>query len=79
MDHRQRDARNAAARAFLDSLDQLGSHLKSASEDTSSSTQASSSQGDRPQGSANTESELEALEAAAADIEQFIRLQEEES
>lgn len=65
MDQNQRELRRAAAKAFMESLDQLGKNLTT---DADPIEQASPTQSQEPPQGLS----IQALEDAANDIEQFI-------
>ncbi|HEY9625299.1 MAG TPA: hypothetical protein V6C78_33565 [Crinalium sp.] len=68
MDQSQQELRRAAAKAFMESLDQLGKRL--ASEDEAKGSKTPPARKETPQGLS-----VQELEDAAKDIEQFINAQ----
>lgn len=73
MNPSQQELRRAAAKAFMESLDQLGTSLTSAEEplEPTSATQKTTAE---TEAIANSKTiSVEALEEAVADIEQFIQ------
>lgn len=78
MDHHQRELRCAAAKAFMESLDQLAGCLDS--DDLAISTSPAEASPTAPSvGVTKAVTNLQALEAAAADIEAFIQAQHPKS
>lgn len=73
MDPSQQELRQSAAEIFMESLDQLGQSLQ-----TSRDASCLNAAGDRPvklpQASGGDRIDVEALEDAAADIEQFMQI-----
>jgi hypothetical protein len=79
MDQHQHEQRQTAAKAFIDSLEQLGMSLHLDDKQAEASTSASPSL-NRPAPSQEVDCspiDVELLEAAAADIEQFIQAKEQ--
>lgn len=73
MDQSQRELRRAAAKAFMESLDQLGKSLTTNANPTELASSPAHSQ-EPPPGLS-----IQALEDAANDIEQFVGLSSEPS
>lgn len=80
MDQNQRELRQAAAQAFMESLNQLGKNLQPSEADKQAKTPPNANpakpQPTQPNPLPDNSIDLQALEAAAADIEQFMQANE---
>ena len=79
MDQQQQELRRAAARAFLDSLDQLQETLKPVNGQAAPAiVQPEAKKQKLPNSGSRTPIDLSSFEQAAADIEQFMMNREQE-
>lgn len=78
MDHDQHNPRYAAARAFMESLNQLQETLQPADSQSVPPVLPTDSQPSQADVSAPDQFDLSSFEQAVADIEQFMQMREED-